>query len=301
MKLRIIFCTYFIFFSAILAMSQELECNVIINSEKIQTTEKKVFESMRKDITDFLNNRNWSDDAYKPEERIKCNFVITLLSLSGNVNNGFYSGTIQVQSLRPVFNTSYETVLINYLDKDLSFSYSESQPLYFNENSYTTNLTSVLGYYAYLILGVDYDSFSSLGGNPYFDKARNILNAAASNADGWDDRESNGRYWLQENYNSQQVALFREGFYNYHRLVLDSFAENQEEKRKEVLEFLKVIKQVNLLKPYALVIRSFFLAKSDELVNIFSQGDMKIRAEASRLLRELDPLNSEKYVKILRG
>lgn len=282
-----------------LVQAQELNCNVNINSEKIQTTEKRVFETMKKDITNFLNSRQWTNDVYKPEERIKCNIQITLES--GNVTDGYFKGSIQILSLRPVFNSSYETILINYLDREMEFEYRESQPMYFNENSYLSNLTSILAYYAYIVIGADQDSFASLGGAPYFDKARNILNAALFSAPGWDDKENNGRHWLQENYNSQLLLPFREGFYKYHRLVLDNFEENQDEKRKDVLEFLKAIKQVNLLKPYALVIRNFFLAKSDELVNIFSKGDLKVREEASKLLRELDPLNSEKYMKIMRG
>lgn len=294
----------FLFLIAILlcsaiAEAQELDCNVNINSQKIQTTEKRVFETMTKDITNFLNSQQWTNDVYKPEERIKCNIQITLES--GNVTDGYFEGSIQVLSVRPIFNSSYETVLLNFLDRDMKFEYRESQPMYFNENSYLSNLTSILAYYAYIIIGTDHDSFSNLGGSPYFDKARNILNAALFSAPGWDDKETNGKHWLQENYNNQLLLPYREGFYNYHRLVLDTFENDQEEKREEVLEFLKVIKQVNLLKPYALVIRSFFLAKSDEMVNIFSKGDRQIREEASKLLRELDPLNSEKYLKITRG
>jgi hypothetical protein len=293
----VIFFSFYFLFTA--ANAQEINCNVIINSEKVQTTEKSYFTSMKNDITNFINNRKWTNDAFNPEERIKMNLFITLLD--GDVNKGNYSATVQVQAIRPVYNSSYETVILNFLDKNFAFDYLPSQPMYFNETSFLNDLTANLGYYVYMALGMDYDSFAPLGGTPYFDKARTIAQAAMISGRGWDESESNSRYWLQENFNSQQFLAFREGFYKYHRLALDNFTENQDKNREIVLEFLRALKQVNILKPYSLGIRSMFLAKNDEFVNVFSRGDRKIREEASQLLRELDPLNSEKYMKILKN
>jgi len=293
------FCFCFLLFPA---FSQELDCTVLINSEKIQTTEKSVFETMKRDITNFLNGQKWTSDAFNPEERIKCTVYITLMD--GNVTTGAYTATIQVQAVRPVFNTNYESTLLNYLDKDFNFQYLPSQQLYFNENSYSSNLTSMLGYYAYIILGLDYDSFSKLGGSPYFEKARNVLNAALFSAEngGWDEKVSNGggRYWLQENLNHQLFRPFREGFYKYYRFGMDTFIENADTSRTIILDFLKGIKQVNSLKPASLMVGIFFTTNSDELINIFSKGNQKVKEEAFSLLRELDPRNSEKYLKIIR-
>lgn len=295
-KIHIIF--FILIFQGLYVQAQELNCNVSINAEKIQTSDRRVFETMQKDIASFINTRKWTDDAFETEERIKCNILITLEK--GVVTAGSYEGSIQILALRPVYGATYETVLLNFLDRSFQFEYRESIQMNFNENSFLSNLTSVLGYYINIIVGMDYDSFAPLGGSPYFEKARNILNTAMSSAPGWDEgKDYNGRYWLQENMNHQQIAEFREGFYKYHRVALDSFDENQDEKRKEILEYLKSIRQVNILKPYSIVIKSFFLAKSDELVGVFSKGDMKVREEAARILRELDPLNSEKYQRIL--
>ncbi len=286
------------FFQHVSIHAQEINCNVSVNAEKIQATDRRVFETMQKDIATFINTRKWTDDAFETEEQIKCNVLITLEK--GSVTGGNYEGSIQIQSLRPVYGTGYESVLINFLDRSFQFEYRESIQMNFNENSFLSNLTSVLGYYVNIIIGLDYDSFSPMGGSAYFEKARNILNTAMGSAPGWDEgKDYNGRYWLQENMNHQQLTEFREGFYKYHRIALDSFEENQDEKRKEILEFLKVMRQTNILKPYSIIIRSFFLAKSDELVGIFSKGDMKAREEALRILRELDPLNSEKYQRIM--
>lgn len=280
------------------AYSQELNCMVRINHEKVQTTEKNVFQVMQSELTNFLNNTRWTNDVFAPEERIQCNVEITLMG--GNVSEGNYAGTIQIRSSRPIYGTDYECVLLNYLDKEFSFSYRPGQPMNFNENTYLSEVTSVLAYYAYIIIGIDYDSFSPLGGTPYFEKARNILNAAMFSGVGWLDKEPNGRYWLSENLNHQLMIPFREGIYNYHRLAMDTFTESPDEGRVTILEFLKTVKQVNINKPNSLFSRTFFTAKAPELTQLFAKGDIKVRTEAANLLKQLDPLNSEKYNEILR-
>lgn len=278
--------------------AQELNCTVIINHEKVQTTEKTIFQDMQSEITNFLNNTRWTNDVFAPAERIKCNIEITLIS--GNVPEGQYSGTLQIRSSRPVYGTDYESILLNFLDKEFAFTYLPSQPIYFNENTYLSDITSVLGYFAYIIIGLDYDSFSSLGGTPYYEKARNVLNAAMFSGVGWSEKESNGRYWLSENLNHQQMVPLREGLYKYHRLAMDNFIDNPDEGRKIIMEFLQTVKQVNINKPASLIVRTYFLAKAPELIQLFSKGDIKVRTEAASLLKQLDPLNSDKYNEILR-
>lgn len=288
-----------LFILAPAAFAQELNCSVIINAEKVQTQERTIFKTMQNAFSEFVNSRKWTDDAFEEGERIECTIYMTLLS--GNVPDGTYSGTVQIQAVRPVYNTSYETITLNYLDKSLAFNYRPSQPLYFNENSFLSNITSILAYYAYIIIGVDYDSYSSLGGTPYFEKARTILNAALYSGSGWDDSQSNGRYWLQQNYNNQVLKPFRVGFYKYHRLALDNFEQNPDSSRVIIVDYLKTMEQINAIKPFTLIMKSFFMAKSEELINIFSKGDRKVREDAVALLKELDPLNSEKYLKCLQN
>lgn len=293
-----IFFSLFVFTISTLS-AQEIVSNVMINSEKVETTEKTVFTTMKNDITSFINTRKWTNDDFNTEERIKVNIFLTLTE--GNVVNGTYQANLQIQATRPVYNSNYETVILNFLDKNFIFEYLPSQPMYFNENSFLNNLTSNLGYYMYIILGMDYDSFSPLGGTPYFEKARSISNIALASGQGWNESEMINRIWLQENFNSQQFLPFREGFYKYHRHSLDGILKNADTSRVVALEFLRSIKQVNIQKPSSIVLKTFFFAKNDELVNLFSKGDRKVREEASLLLRELDPLNTEKYLKILKN
>ncbi len=276
----------------------ELNCSVSIDAESIESTEKDIFQQLKSEITQFMNNRKWTEDEFLPEERITCNLIITITSYSGNN----YQATAMVQSSRPMFNTNKETVILKFLDRRFNFSYTEGQALNYSENTFTDNLTGMLSFYAYVILGLDYDSFGKLGGTKYLEKARDLaLMAQTQVGDAWDPaQDPNNRYWLITNLNNQQFIPFTEGLYSYHRLGLDKFLINPEESRKEVTGMLDKLKGVYNLNPSSVVIKNFFNAKVDELVNIYQKAAPEVKEKVVPTLKLMDPLNSEKYNKILK-
>ena len=220
--------------------AQELNCNVVVNvSPQVETTERRVFTDMETAFFQFLNNRRWTDDVFANEEKINCNLIITIESRPAVGN---FTASVQIQSSRPVYNSDYESLIFNFADRDWSFEYTESQPLEFNDNSFTSNITSMLAFYAYVMVGLDYDSYEKLGGSPYFEKAQlTVNNTQQANRPGWSQFEGNfrNRFWLAENLNSQQLIPAREAIYNYHRGALDVFNDDPEAARRNVLQALK--------------------------------------------------------------
>jgi hypothetical protein len=282
------------------AMGQELNCNLLLNDERVQSQERQVFRDMQTAISQFMNTTKWTREEFREEERIKCNILITLRK-SSTINN--FQADVQVQSIRPVYGTDYETPILNYLDTKWSFTYAIDQPLIFAENTFTTELTSLLAFYAYIIIGLDFDTFSMLGGGPYYERALNIVNNSlqANNGPGWNPvGDSRDRYWLSENLNSPQFIEFREGLYEYHRLALDEFDNDQDEARKKILLVLEKMERVRNLVPGSIVLNAFFDAKAPELIHIFSQGNMETRNRAIEILTRIDPTNTGNYRKALR-
>lgn len=278
--------------------AQELNCRVVVNAEQVQTSDRSVFEDMETAFSNFLNNRQWTADNFEPEERIKCNIIITLQNPS---SIGSYQATVQIQSARPVYNSNYETILLNFADRDWQFEYIESQPLNFNDNIFTSNLTSLLAFYAYIIIGLDYDSFSELGGSPYLRKALAIANnAQQSNRPGWNTLGSTrNRYWLVENLTNSQMQPVRTGIYQYHRLGLDTFQEAPDKSRQIIVDVLEDIQTTRKSYPNSILVISFLDAKSDELINLFSEGPLPARRKAYEILSNVDPANNSDYQKIL--
>lgn len=285
--------------------AQELNANVVVNlGPQVQTSERAVFRDMENAFKQFLNNRKWTNDNYNVEERIDCNLVISIEKMN-SVSS--FEAAVQIQSARPIYNTNYESILLNmaqnYADNNWDFDYVASQPLEFNENSLQNNITAILAYYAYIIIGIDYDSFSKLGGTQYFEKARNIVNNADQlyGGSGWKQFVSppRNRYWLAENLNNPQLQSAREAIYEYHRLGLDTFDQSPEESRKSILESLRKIQSAFQANPNAYIITLFLYAKGDELVNIFSQGDLVIRRQAYDILAQLQPTKTTEFQKIL--
>ena len=284
------------------AKAQELNCNVIVNvGPQVETTERRVFKDMEAAFFQFMNGRRWTNDAFTNTERINCNMIITIES---RPQVGNFTASVQIQSSRPVYNTNYESLIFNFADRDWQFEYTESQPLEFNDNSYTNNITSMLAFYAYVIIGLDYDSFEKMGGTPYFEKAQvTVNNTQQANRPGWSQFEGNfrNRFWLSENLNSQQLVGVREAIYNYHRLALDQFNDNPDEARRLVLQVLKDLQQAASRKPNSILIIAFFDAKNDELTSMFSQGNIQVRREAYEIVKELDPSNTAKYEAIIQN
>jgi hypothetical protein len=255
---------------------------------------------MKTAIQQFLNTRKWTNDAFQTHEKINCSFLININEMP---SIGIFSASVQIQSARPVYNTNYTSLLLNFADRDWEFEYIESQPLEYNDNTYITNLTSMLAFYAYLVIGMDYDSFSDLGGTPYFQKALNVVNNAQSaNRPGWQALGGNrNRYWIIENLLNPQMVDIRKTQYTYHRLGLDTFDKTPDQSRLVILKGLKDVKRVRDINPNAILVISFFDAKSKELANIFSDGNLSVRREAYDLIVTMDPSNRTTYEKIIKN
>ncbi|HPD96029.1 MAG TPA: DUF4835 family protein [Tenuifilaceae bacterium] len=292
--LLLIFCPF-------VGIGQELKCNVSINSQKIQGTNRTIFQNLQKAIYEFMNNTAWTNNVFGFDERIECSIMF---NLTEQVGSDEFKGSIQVQSRRPVYNTSYNTTMLNYLDQNLQFTYREFDKLEFSENTNLNNLSSILAFYAYIIIGLDYDSFSNLGGNDYFLKAEKIVtNAQQSTEKGWRAYEGNrkNRYWLIENLLNSKYKPLREVIYKYHRLGLDRMSDKVVEGRAEIATCLESLQKIYREKPdpYMFVLQLFFDAKSDELVNVFSESFPTEKARVVNILTEIDNSNASKYKKIL--
>jgi len=295
--MRKLICIAIGLLSITLSYSQELNAKVTINADQIQTTDRAVFKDMERAFANFLNARKWSADNYKNYEKINCNIF---LNISRMPSIGNFVASAQITVARPVYNTNYETVLFNFADREWEFEYIESQPLEYNDNTYINNLTSMLAFYAYIIMGMDYDSFSEMGGSPYFQKALvAVTNAQGSNRPGWDALgTTRSRYSLIENINNPQMADLRRGLYKYHRLALDTFGKTPDDGRTMILDVLKTVKKIWTVYPSSIFVISFFDAKATELSNIYSEGNLTVRREAYDLLTQLDPKRTV-YQKII--
>ncbi len=282
-----------LFFLSLATQAQELQCSVSVVSPSIQSSNKQVYETLQTAIREFMNAQQWTDHVYSSEERIECSILINITDVVADQ----YTGTIQIQARRPVYNSSYNTILLNYLDQDFGFEYVEFQPLIYNPNTFDSDLVGVLAYYANLIIGLDYDSFSKYGGDKYAEQAESIVSLAQSSSQtGWRSYDSNrNRYWLIENYLNEIHKSMREAMYQYHRLGLDKMSEDLEEARGEILSALQKLQKVHRKRPGTFAMTVFFDAKNDELVNVFSEASDVEKKQALEVLLEIDPSNSSKY------
>ena len=279
--------------------AQELKCSVKINTPKLQSTDPKVFQTLQKAIFEFYNNRKWTEDVFDVTEKIEFNIIINVTEELGSDK---YRLQMNIQSSRPVFNSSYNSTLFNWSDKDFVVQYVEYQPLDYADDRYASNLTSVLAFYAYMVIGLDYDSFSPKGGSPYFDKAKTIVTLMQNyDEDGWKPFEKNlkNRYWLSENITSSKNDIFHTILYNYHRNGMDAMYQNADNARSAIVSSLKQIEKMYEENPNGVWLVAFFAAKADELANIFSDGSPQEKQQMSVLLNRCDPSNAKKYAKIL--
>lgn len=291
----VVFTTGFMLSSS---SAQELDCRVVINAKQLQTTERRVFEEMETEFSRFINDRKWFDGEFQTYEKIKCAIMINMESQPDVAN---FKASVQIISARPVYGTSYETSMINFADRNFDFEYTESQPLNYSENSFSSNITSMLAYYAYMILAYDYDSFQKFGGDALFEKSWQVVSTAQqSGYGGWDQFDNlRNRYWWSENSIDQVMKPFREAMYQYHREGLDIMSEKPEESRTNILEALKKIQEVNRSKPRSIMMITFMDTKMDELISIFSEGDMNTRREAYEILKTIDPARTDEFKEIL--
>jgi hypothetical protein len=284
------------------AVSQELYCNVQVSAQKIQGSNREVFQNMQRDIYEFMNSMVWTDNIFSFSERIECNLLI---NLDEQLSADEFRGTIQIQLSRPVYNTTYESTVLNFVDNNFQFRYVEFQPLEFNPNSHTSNLVSVLAYYAYLLIGMDFDTYSQGGGTPYFQVAEKIvINAQNAPEQGWkpyDGSRNRNRYWLVKNILDSEYAGVRQFIYLYHLRGLDRMESDMTRARTEIYESLRRLQEVYRQRPdpfmyYMTVVLD---AKADEIVNIFSQAFPEEKNRVVQVLTEIDPANETKYKKIL--
>ena len=284
------------------AQAQEIYCNVRVQSQGAENQDKQVFEQMQKSIQDFMNLRRRTADQIGTEERIAMNIIINITS---SPRIGFFSATAQIQAIRPVFGASFETPILNFLDKEWDFEYTNGMPMDFNDNSlqYTNSLTALLSFYSYLVMAMDYDTFSKMGGKNYYQKAQYIAtNAGAVDpSKGWSQfGGTNTRFSLISNMQDPLVQPFREALYDYHRKGLDEFAEKPEEARANILVALGKLKTVQEAKPLNIALNTYLDTKGIELVNIFSQATSQEKQAAYNILVQMDPTKSEKYQALIK-
>jgi len=287
----------FILFTGFLH-AQELNCTVQINSDQIPGTNKSVFTTLNKSMSEFMNNRKWTELHFSNEERIECTLNIVVKKVDGDL----FTSEIQIQSRRPVFNSTYNSTLFNFKDVNYTFNYKEYDQLEMNQNTITSNLTAVLSYYAYIIIGYDLDSYSRLGGTACFQAAENIVNSAqGADLAGWKAFESTkNRYALINNLLDEAFKKFRNYFYEYHRLGLDEMSTNSTNARARIAEGLPILRETNRSTPSAIVISSFLDAKNDELINLFSKATTQEKTDAVQILEDVNPTLSSRYDKILK-
>lgn len=288
------------------ANAQELLARVSINSSQVSSNvDKKVFQTLQNAITTFLNNTKWTEDVYQQNEKIGCNFLLNIISADNNI----FTGSLIVQAARPVFNSTYVTPLINFQDEAFTFKYVEYQPLEFNENrvsgtdGLTSNLTATLAFYVYIILGLDYNSFTLRGGDPYFQKAQNIINNAPDGREiqGWKafDGQRN-RYWLMENLTDSKYALVHDAMYNYYRLGLDNMYEHENDARAAVLDAIMQFNTLNNDQQNSMIVPFFFQGKSTEIVKIFKKAPPEEKQRVQEMMARMDISNANVYKQELK-
>ncbi len=292
-----LFLAFFAFWGSLSA--QEIISNVTINTPKLQTADPKIFKSLKSALQEFINNRKWTDDTYLPEEKIEMNVIITI---DEEISQTSFRAQLTIQASRPVFNSSYNSVLIQHLDKDFYFNYGEFEVLDFTEGSFSSNLTSTIAYYVYVILGLDYDTFSELSGDVFLNKAQNILNAVPRGAaKGWSMQDGDrNRYWLIENLLNVRMQGMRRAMYQYHLMGLDRLS--SEESRAEALsnieKSLTAIREANAGYPASMLVQTFVNSKRDEILNIFSISDLRTRRRIYDIMIKIDGTHAADYQKL---
>lgn len=294
-KILFIFCCMI---TGLYSFSQELNCQVVINTSQIQgTEEKQIFDQLQKAIFEFMNNRIWTKDNFAPQEKIDCSLLIIIKQ---KISETEYSASIQVESRRPIYKASIYTPVFNYEDDNFQFQFQQFSQLDFQLNTFQNNLTSVLAYYAYVIIASDYDTFSPLGGTEYWQKAQLIVNNAQTAAEkGWRSSEGNkNRYWLVENTLQPLFKGIRDCMYQYCKNGLDIMWEKPDEGRTNVLKALELLKPVYAARPASFNMQVFFNSKTNELIDIFKGGTPDEKTKSVEILTLVDPAHTTKYLQI---
>ena len=281
-------------------VAQELNCVVTVISPRIQGSDKKVFTTLQQSLFEFMNTTKWTNDKFKAEEKIECNIQI---EITERVSTDEFKGTLQITSRRPVYKADYNSPILNIKDNDCNFRYIEFQSIEFNESGSNPNLTAMMAYYAYLAIGIDYDTYTPLGGTPYFQKMQTIVaNMQNAQEQGWRSFETNqrNRYWISENINNPIYRPIRQMFFTYHRKGLDVMQEKLNDGIAQIAESIESLKKVHLEKPISPLMQLVFDAKADEVVNIFSGTTSDSKSLVKQTLDEINPSNSGKYNRIVQ-
>lgn len=285
-----------------LVQAQEVQARLTILTNKVSSqVDKKIFQTLQSGLLNFINTRKWTPDAFQTNEKIQCSFLI---SIDQDLGNNVFKGKLTVQAARPIYGTSYESPLINFLDDNITFKYTEFQPIEFNENRVqgndplVANLPAILAYYVNVIIGFDYDSYNLRGGDTYFQKAWNIVNNAPDSREitGWKSFDGlRNRYWLAENLNNNRFALIHDVVYSYYRFGMDQFYDNDDSGRAGIMTALNSLNTLNSENMNSMILAFFMQGKANELVKIFSKGTADQKASAKALLTRLDLTNANLY------
>ena len=285
-----------IFAISVSTYAQDLQCNVQVNSDNIQASNKAIFEDLQNAITQFMNQRKWISDKVQPQEKINCNFVINITAF--NIDQ--FAAEVSITSSRPVYGTSYNTPVFNHFDQEWYFQYAQFQSLDFQENANVMQLTTLLAFYANIIIGVDFDTYALDGGSTFYNKALQLRNAA-QNTNGWgpsDGKGNRNKYYVIDQLLDDRYKPLRTSLYQYHMKGMDVFKDDNDIARKQIYESLEKIRTVQERLPNSVIFKIFFNTKRQELINIFSKADAGLQNRAIELLGKLDPSNLNNYEKI---
>jgi len=279
--------------------AQEFFASVQVSAPQLQQTNREKFQELRQGLYELVNDRRWTNYSLTRNERIECTIAITI---TDEISSDEFKGRINLVLRRPVFGTSYNTTMMNYMDNSFDFQWQEGQSLEYIENSFTSNLTSTIAFYIYIFLGLDFDSYQMMGGSPYFEKAQQIVSSAqGAREPGWKSFEgTRNRYWLAENLNNSSYANVRRFWYQYHRLGLDLMQDNMERGRQGVMTALETLQRAHRERPNLFIMQLVLEAKRDEFINIFSGAAGMDKTKAVNILKEIDPSKAGDYDRILR-
>ena len=298
------FATLFIALGCLLSIkalqAQELQCEVRVNSNKVAGSDKTIYQNLQTSLYEFINNTKFTEINFRQAEKIECSMLVDVTNREGN----YFTAEINLALRRPVYKSNYSTPMFNYIDRRFYFEYMDGQPLDFNPNTYISNLTSTIGFYVYLFLGLDFDSFSPFGGDPFFAIAETIANAAPQEAgteNGWNSTGRQNRYAIISEINNQTYRPLRQFIYDYNRLGLDMMAENPQQGREAILAALTNLQNIYERNSMSYFLQLLIESKRDEIIQVFSQGEMKIRTEASNIMKTIDPSQSSRYDAMLQN
>jgi hypothetical protein len=289
--------------TSVFAQNGEMNASVRVTTPQLQRTERRIFDELEIALKDFINGTKWTNDAFEQEERIECNFILTI---SEELDGNAFKGELSVQSTRPTFGSGYKTAMMSHLDKDVLFVYEQNQPIEFLlDNAENQNLPALIAYYVYIILGMDYDSYSLYGGDPYFLNAQqivtNIQNSSGNKTSGWrpsDGGKNRNRYWIMENILNPRVKPYRAAMYTYYRKGLDTFANNPEQGRNTIMGVLEEVDKVSVAYFNSMIVQMFATTKRDELVEMWKLGSKPQRERVIQIMSKIDPANGPRWREI---